>query len=199
MARAWKAVEEAGLPEHLHDAGFKAALALQAGHVERPASSPLAGGALTPTLAQADQTVKADTPAKPLNAAEVDPFEKFAYETGIAREDLEEVFYFQDGQPGLNGPTRKWGKSKADQTRRVALAITAAYYFVVEDTNDTVKAVREACEALRCYDADNFARHLASTKGINYTGPRNQKVLRTKNDTIPELRAVISTYRGVED
>jgi hypothetical protein len=112
---------------------------------------------------------------------------------------LEEVFFFHDGLPGLNGPARKLGASKSSQTKTVALALTAAYHYSVSEPADTVEAVRRECERLRCYDKVNFSTSLGGIKGLNYTGPRNNKTLKTKSDTIVELKAVIAAVRKTEE
>lgn len=128
-----------------------------------------------------------------------DFFRDFAHGTGIDQNALEDVFYFHDGAPGLNVPARKLGSSRAIQTRSVTLALTAAYHFGVNDKADRVSAIRRECERLRCIDASNFTRHLGSTKGVNFTGPRTAKELKTKPDTLTELKELIASIRGSEE
>jgi hypothetical protein len=102
LSRAWAAVEGAGLPEHLHEVGFKAALNLQS---PSPApASPVNHVTPIPVLPEAPSA--ASVAPQEMSA---DPIALLAHETGIEQEALEEVFFFQDGLPGLNGPGRKLG------------------------------------------------------------------------------------------
>lgn len=195
LAKAWAAVEGAGLPEHLHEVGFKAALTLQSPQYTPVALSPSSTGG--PALASLSTEAPGANQVE-ANNENPDPIALLAYETGIEQEALEEVLYFQDGLPGLNGPGRKLGPTKADQTRTIALIMTAAYHFVLGNTSDAVAAVRKECERLRCFDKDNFSRHLASTRGLNYTGPRNNKALKAKSDVIPELKTVLAAISKTE-
>lgn len=200
LARAWAAVESAGLPEHLHEVGFKAALSLQNSQQDIPLPQPLETAPSAKPLAPLPGPVPAVKGSAPRAGIDVDdPFAVFEHETGIEREALEEVFYFHEGLPGLNGPARKLGASKSTQTKTIALALTAAYHYVVGEPADTVEAVRKECERQRCYDKVNFSTSLGATKGLNYTGPRNNKTLKTKSDTIAELKAVIAAIRKTEE
>lgn len=200
LAKAWAAVEGAGLPEHLHEVGFKAALTLQSPQYAHVAPAPAATAtplSISPaTEAPAAAVMGPITQSVETNA---DPIALLAHETGIEQEALEEVFFFVEGLPRLNGPGRKLGGTKTTQTRTVALALTAAYHFVLRDTSDAVEAVRKECERLRCYDKVNFSTTLSSTKGLNYTGLRNNKMLKTKSDTIAELKAVVAAIRKTEE
>lgn len=210
LARAWAAVEGAGLPEHLHEVGFKAALSFQGFHqdadtpqvhspvVSTPVIAPSAAPG-KPVLAVAPSILSGGVPDARPTSPSTDPFAIFAHETGIDQEKLEEVFFFHDGLPGLNGPGRKLGGNKTIQTRTVALTLTAAYHFVLGDTSEALEAVRKECERQRCYDKVNFSTTLGSTKGLNYTGPRNNKTLKTKSDTIAELVAAVATIVKSED
>lgn len=195
LAKAWAAVEGAGLPEHLHEVGFKAALTLQSPQYTPVAHSP--ASTVAPALASLSTEVPGAGQVEPDNK-NPDPIALLAHETGIEQEALEEVLYFQEGLPGLNGPGRRLGPTKADQTRTIALILTAAHHFVLGDTRDTVGAVRKECERLRCFDKDNFSRHLSSTKGLNYTGPRSNKALKAKSDIIAELKIVLTAIRKTE-
>ena len=200
LARAWAAVEIAGLPEHLHEVGFKAALNLQNSQHDHPLTQQVhVAPSATPLTPLPGPVAAGNDSAPRIGIDAADPFAVFEYETGIPREALEEVFYFHEGLPGLNGPARKLGASKSMQTKTIALALTAAYHFAVVDPADTVEAVRKECERLRCYDKVNFSTTLGATKGLNYTGPRNNKTLKTKSDTIAELKAVIAAIRKTEE
>lgn len=193
LATAWAAVNAAGIPEHLHEVAFKAALALNDAPV--PNIAPKQEGNSLAVSPPQERPLGDGIPA----ATEDSFFETFSHESGVERNDLERVFFFHNGLPGLNGPARKLGRTRADQTRAVALLLTAAYHFGLHDDVDRVAAVRRECERIRCYDLKNFARELSSTKGLNFTGPKGAKVLKTRPDTIDALKALVSQVQGSDE
>ena len=100
LASAWAAVESSGVPEHLHEVAFKAALSLE-GALSNGQSLP----SVTPLPASRTAQSVVDTAGDELvTTTAADLFYKFAHETGIDQESLEEVFYFHEGHPGLNVP-----------------------------------------------------------------------------------------------
>ncbi|MEV4990020.1 hypothetical protein [Pseudarthrobacter sp. LMD1-1-1.1] len=149
LAAAWDAVEKAGIPEHLHEVAFKAALSIQ-GVVLSPmnAATPVSTGH-HPTPDERHEPEMAGS-APVVQESSNDFFSRFSRETGIDLDALEEVFYLHEGLPGLNVPARKLGASRSAQTRAATLAMTAAYHFGLDEAGDRVAAVRKECEQLRC-------------------------------------------------
>ncbi|BCW50095.1 hypothetical protein [Arthrobacter sp. StoSoilB13] len=197
IAAAWDAVEKSGVPEHLHEIAFKAALSLQGVALSSTTTALPAAPPQTNTARGPEPETSGRLPV--VQESSDDFFGRFSRETGIDRDSLEEVFYLHEGLPGLNVPARKLGPSRSVQTRAVTLALTAAYHFGLDESGDRVAAVRKECERLKCYDLANFTRHLASAKGVNFAGPPKAKVLKTKPDAISELKELVASIRGTHD
>lgn len=211
IAEAWKAVQDAGIPEPLQEVAFKEAMAvLAAGVAPAPVADQLAktGGASKPNAPIGGP--KAGTRTKPKrepSTAELigtvlpdeELFDKFANETGLSRGELEEVFYFDSGKPILNGPARQLGDNLAAQARTVAVALTAAYHYALDVRDVPASKIADECKRLKCWDTDNFSAYMSKEKSINYVGPRGKKVFRVKQpDTIEGLKALVSRVRGAE-
>jgi hypothetical protein len=202
LAQAWAEVEKAGLPAEMKEVAFKEAIALLARESDdyvAPESAPKKARVTSApsTKAAGSPKIEAEDRGSMASSASSDElFDKFAHEVGIEKDDLEQVFYFENGLPILNGPTRKLGASKAAQCRAVALALAVAYHFVLDVTDISIKSIREECERLKCYDQDNFSAYLGSAKGVNYIGPRGKKVLRVKADAIDLVRTLVDSIRS---
>lgn len=190
LARAWGAVEKAGIPEPLQEYAFKEALTRLSGQV--PIATPPA-------------SVYGDTASgngqQSSNHANGDPstddelFAKFSNESGIAAADLERVFYFSTGEPHLNGPRGKLGKTASEQAKAVAVAITAAYdYALDKQTSDEV--VRAEAVRLKCDLGGNWARTMNGLSTVSWVGANRQKQFKTKADTADALRKLVSSILG---
>src|SRR5690606_8329546 len=85
LARAWGAVEKAGIPEPLQEYAFKEALARLSGDVKRPEErAPLVKDVHDAGGAEIAQTTPSDT---------AEPFGKFSNESGVPVDELERVYY----------------------------------------------------------------------------------------------------------
>lgn len=203
LEKAWAAVVDSGVPESVQQIAFREALAriapltpaAPAPVVNRPnppAGPKVNGGAGAPKDETSSGEPESALPANELMA-------KLAHETGISAEKWERVIHFSDGKPGISVPTRRLGSNKANQTRAIALLLTAARYYALDEAETSVDVVREACNSAKCYDQANYSRHVADAPGLNLTGPRNQKKLKTRGDTLPKLSALIDKINGDEE
>ncbi|MCS5498862.1 hypothetical protein NY547_16545 [Cnuibacter physcomitrellae] len=191
LARAWGAVEKAGIPEPLQEYAFREALA----RLDR----------MTPTLASSqpghgyasrnmnDQTGKEAGGSDSRTADEL--FAKFANESEIPVADLERVFYFSNGEPHLNGPRSKLGKTASDQAKAVAVALTAAYDFAL-DRQASDDVVRAEASRLKCDLGGNWARTMNGLSAVSWVGANRQKQFKTKADTAEALRKLVSSILG---
>jgi hypothetical protein len=206
IAEAWKAVKDAGVPEALHEVAFKEAMAvLTAGSsrtTAKPAPAGAAGSGSTTPRPKAKPRVKrepVDTEVLGTVLPDDDLFDKFSTETGIPRQELEEVFYFDGGKPILNGPARQLGSNLAAQARTVAIAITAAYHYALDVRDVPASKIADECKRLKCWDTDNFSSYMAKEKAVNFIGPRGKKVFRIKQpDTVEALKLTVNLIRGVQ-
>jgi hypothetical protein len=201
IAAAWKSVVDAGLPESLHEVGFKAALVMI--NEEQTPASPreIVPASASARVHQLPTPALIDPPAEHSNDAVLQPkssgelLSKFAMETGIEEEDLEAVFYFDNGVPILNGPVRKLGGTTTEKTRTIALCLVSAYNYALDLVEIQPDVIRAECERLKCLDSKNFSSYVGSTKGVSYLGPTGKKFLKVKADTISLLADAVRSIR----
>lgn len=204
IAEAWKAVKDAGVPEALQEVAFKEAMA-----VLTATSAPRGGK--TQASSTATRTPGAQKPkprAKPAQETELplgnglsddQLFDKFSEETSIPRADLEELFFFDNGRPILNGTTRKLGENAAAQSRTIAIALTAAYHYALGVRDVPAALIAAECKRKNCYDVDNHSAYMTREKAVNFVGQRGSKLFRVKSGdaTIDALKIIVNTFRGV--
>ncbi len=210
IAEAWKAVKDAGIPEPLQEVAFREAMAVLASKAA-PASTQRAAAAgrgskpnTSPTGPRTGLRPKAKPKALDNDVIgtvlpDDELFDKFSNETGIARHELEEVFYFDSGKPILNGPARQLGANVAAQARTVAVALTAAYHYALDVRDVPASRIADECKRLKCWDTDNFSAYISKERAVNYVGPRGKKVFRVKQpETVESLKAAVAFIRGVQ-
>lgn len=206
IAEAWKAVKDAGVPEPLHEVAFKEAMSVLTAGTSQANVKPAGGGAAAAApkaKAKAKPTARRETTEDEVIGTVLpddDLFDKFSAETGVPRQALEEVFYFDGGKPILNGPARKLGSNLASQARTVAIALTAAYHYALDVRDVPAAKVADECKRLKCWDTDNFSSYMAKEKAVNFIGPRGKKVFRIKQpDTVEALKKTVNSIRGVQE
>lgn len=206
IAEAWKAVKDAGVPEALQEVAFKEAMSVLTTGTSQGNAKPAIGGAAAPAAPKPKPKTK-PSPRRDTTEDEIlgtvlpddDLFDKFSKETGVPRQELEEVFYFDGGKPILNGPARKLGSNLASQARTVAIAITAAYHYALDVRDVPAARIADECKRLKCWDTDNFSSYMAKEKAVNFIGPRGKKVFRVKQpDTVDALKTTVNSIRGVQ-
>ncbi|MCI2958389.1 hypothetical protein MN032_11860 [Agromyces atrinae] len=191
LARAWEAVEKAGIPEPLHEYAFKEALTRLDGQKSRisrvdPKDRDGATGDVEESVAESGNG----------NAQTTDEiFAKFANESELDVADLERVFYFSNGEPHLNGPRSKLGKTTSDQAKTVATALTAAYDYAL-DRQASDDVVRAEAARLKCDLGGNWARTMNGLSAVSWIGANRQKQFKTKADTADALRRIVATILG---
>lgn len=166
LKRAWKAVKESGVPEALHETAFIEAIALIRG-----AHAGDAGGGATPRTTPAPPP--SPTPGAPNGSAGVPngTYAKIAHETGVPVEDLQQVFYVEDGGDErsikLVVPARKLGSAKSTQARSVVAIVAGARHAAFDENQVSSTPIREECGRVKCYDASNFTKHVDALAGFN--------------------------------
>jgi hypothetical protein len=195
LSRAWGAVENAGIPEPLQEYAFKEALA------RLTAQNGTPDGARPPEpSAGKSGTSTDDDPGGPVATKSDDElFAKFAHESGIAVADLERVFYFNGGEPHLNGPRAKLGRTTADQAKAVAVAITAAYDYALDRRPIEDQIVRTEAARLKCDLGGNWAKQMVKATGVSWVGASRQKQFKTKSDTQDTLKKIVAAALGQPD
>jgi hypothetical protein len=191
LARAWAAVEKAGIPEPFQEYAFKEALAHLSGQVLTPVAS---GGNGNGSINGAPPG-NGEEPGTALGTDE-ERFAKFARESGIALADLERVFYFANGEPHLNGPRAKLGKNTSEQAKSVAVALTAAYDYALDRKPIGDEVVRAEAVRLKCDLGGNWARTMSGIVGVSWVGANRQKQFKVKGDTADTLRKIVTAALG---
>jgi hypothetical protein len=190
LARAWGAVEKAGIPEPLQEYAFKEALARLGGSVSAPAS-PRAAPSQTADAVAGSGAAPASRPVDPN-----EPFAKFAHESGISIDDLERVYYLSDdGMPHINVPRSRLGKKAAEQQKVIALLMTAAYDYVLDDRPISEDIARAEATRLKV-DLANWARSMSGVQGVGWTGAARQKQLKANGTTPEALKKVVAMILG---
>lgn len=189
LARAWKAVEDAGIPEPLQEFAFKEALTRLSSFT--PTQQPAASGGQSGGTAT-DSGGLSEKPPQESGTF----FAKFAHESGIPAEELERVFYFTDGAPHLNGPRSKLGKTSSDQAKVVALAITAAYDYGMDRKTVPDAIVKGEIDRLKCGLGGNYAKHMDNLKDVSWIGAARQKEFKTKPDSAESLKKAVAAILG---
>lgn len=128
-----------------------------------------------------------------------DIFDKVAAETGVSREDLEQVFYMDGDVPAINQPARKLGVNKADRHRAIALLLIGMRHYGLDETEVALDVVRDACVRMSTYDSANFSNYMGGVSGITLTGPRGKKVLRPRPDAKAKFKEKIASILGTSD
>lgn len=196
LARAWGAVEKAGLPEPLQEYAFKEALA------RLSAPSTVAGSKTPQTTREADEGAANDAGSGGDNTpglSDAQLFGKFSQESGVLVDQLERLYYFDGGVPHVNGPKTRFGSNIADQARAVALALTAAYDYAIDQQNVSASTVRVECERLKCDPGTNWNKVMNALTTVNFVGGPGKKTMRTKGDTADALQKLVKSALGVAE
>ncbi|MBO9050682.1 hypothetical protein [Curtobacterium flaccumfaciens] len=203
VARAWKAVDEAGIPEALQEFAFKEALAfLKAGpkpvgeDERRPGRAPDEESADSYGRTAGTESDSSDEGSDRSNTG-VGSFAKFSLESGVPQEDLERVYYVDDdGLPHLNGPRSKFGKTTADQARNIAIAITAAHDYMRDESPIAEGIVRTETSRLKADLGGNWSREMGKLASIGWVGPNRGKQFKTSAATPDALAKIVSALLG---
>lgn len=193
LTRAWGAVEKAGIPEPLQEYAFREALTRLSGGLTPATTPPVEDGGSTSGGKGDEQPAREAAVASSLTTDEL--FAKFANESEIAVADLERVFYFSNGEPHLNGPRSKLGKTASDQAKTIAVALAAAYDYAL-DKQAPDDVVRAEAVRLKCDLAGNWARTMNGLSAVSWVGANRQKQFKTKVDTTDALKKLVASILG---
>ncbi|MGZ8179433.1 hypothetical protein ACXVUM_16015 [Williamsia sp. SKLECPSW1] len=199
ISEAWAAVRDAGVPEPLQELAFTEALShLKSQALDRESKSPEGKGKPAPAakVGETPRPPKEDSPRKPLGDDE--RWSKFASESGIPEEDLRDVFYFDAEGPRLNGPRSKYGLTDREQARAIALAITSARNYALDEIETPSDTVKAECTRLKLDLGGNWSTAMNALTTISYSGPGRAKTMHVKSTTHDDLKRFVASVRGVE-
>lgn len=198
LRQAVAAVEAAGVPDDLRAEAFRSAIALLSG-AGAASASPLTNPGRAPRKAGSPSKTKPvaqpASPAEELSTA--DFLSKFEKESGIGRDLLERVFYLKSGIPQINLTQRQLGSSKAEQSKVVCFALTAAYHFGLDVEEPLVSAIQAECRRIKCFDQANFANQARNAQGVTMVGPARGRQFKLRQADVPKLKPLLERLTGM--
>lgn len=199
---AWCAVEEAGLPEKIHEVAFREAVRLivppssvaptQAGRAAKLSSS--SGGAGSKGSDSSSGQVAGDS----ITLSEDELLQKVAAGTGAELDVLTNLVHLEDGGLRISIPGIKMGKNNADKTRMIARIFTIVRAFGLNEDDTLVEMVRDEAQRLKCYDSANFSSQLKVLQGQGYVikGAGGNRRIQAKGTGISEFPGLVSKLLG---
>jgi hypothetical protein len=196
LKRAWAAVEDAELPDKIHEVAFREAMRVIAPLPVAPvlpaqrAAKPGGGGVA------GDSGGGGSNGDDGVSVTEDEILDKVADGTGVDRHKLAEVVHLDGDVVKVSIPGIKLGKNNAEKTRVVAQILTVVRGFGLDEAETPVDAVRAEAIRLRCYDSPNFAAHLGKLKGYVITGSGTNRRLRVKPAGIEAFPVLVDSLLG---
>ncbi len=205
LKKAWAAVEDADVPDKIHETAFKEAVRLLS-----PAQVVAAPAAPTPgvsthggnTASKSGNTTASGSSGGPngddsnITATEGELFAKVETQTGVDRSKLEEIVHLDNGALKVSIPGIKLGKNNAEKTRAIAQIITIVRGFGLDETETSVELVRAEAQRLKCYDQANFSSQLNKLSGYLVTGSSSNRRIRAKAAGIQSFPALVDGLLG---
>jgi hypothetical protein len=197
LKNAWAAVQDAGLPDKLHEVGF-----LEAVRLLSPLTPAPAVGAPTvapPQPGSAGENGTASGPSKDGAGAGVSEeimYERVVKQTSVSRDKLERLVLLDEDGPRLALPGIKLGKNNADRARAVAQVLTVVRGFGLEEDATSLDIIRKECTRLKVYDRANFSTQVTKMDGYPVTGSGVNKRLRARGTAITDFPALVDRLLG---
>lgn len=203
LKKAWAAVEDAGLPDKIHEVAFREAVRLLVPVpvvTAAPAAAPRVSGQAGKSGSTGGGASTGGSGGGGSNGdgtkiteAEDAILDKVEMHTGVPRTKLEELVHLDDGVLKVSIPGIKLGKNNADKTRAIAQIITIVRGFGLDEQETSVELVRAEAQRLRCYDQANFAAHLGKLNGYLITGSGTNRRIRAKSAGIQSFAALVDS------
>jgi hypothetical protein len=192
LKKAWEAVQASGVPESMHEAAFREAVAIVRGEgaesaqelpPDRPATrapNHIAKKSGPKAAAKRTRSEPANTSIQVPDAATF--FAELAHESGVDETDLRDILKLgADGTINVTPPTRMLGGSKAEQARTIVGLVAPARLIGLHEDPVSAEALRRECQRKNCFDTNNFASTvIGGLDGVNYGGSRAEIVLTSK-------------------
>jgi hypothetical protein len=197
LKEAWAAVQDAGLPDKLHEAGFREAVQLL--RQQQPAPAVTASSAAGPKPRSAGNNGTAGDPSKDGSGTVVSEelmYDRVVAQTGVDRDKLERLVLLDDDGPRLALPGIKLGKNNADRARAVAQVLTVVRGFGLEEDATSLDIIRKECTRLKVYDRANFSTQVTKMDGYPVTGSGVNKRLRARGTAITDFPALVDRLLG---
>lgn len=183
LKEAWVAVKKADVPTSLQGVAFKEAidylrLGNGDGDESRAKRSPKKRSSRKSSGSRSGRS-QAQGSADPPQDEETF-FSELANESGVDEKLLRDVLQLKDDIVHVIPPTRKLGRSKAEQTRRVIALVAGAYTHGLATSPVDAEVVRTEAKRKRCFDPANFAATLKKLKGFSQGSNKNEILVGSK-------------------
>lgn len=206
LKKAWTAVEDAGLPDHLHEVAFREAVRLLVPVpmvVAAPVAAPRVSGQTGKSGATGGGAAVGGSgdggshgDGSKITEDEGTILDKVETHTGVPRARLEELVHLDDGVLKVSIPGIKLGKNNAEKTRAIAQILTIVRGFGLDEQETSVEFVRAEAQRLRCYDQANFSSQIKALNGYLITGSGTNRRIRAKSGGITAFPAFVDSLLG---
>lgn len=194
LREAWEAVERSGVPESVHEAAFREAVAL----IQADSASPgsIQGDKRAPKRRNAEKVDTSPTPPADSRPDEETFFARLAEESGVPQDDLRDILQLGgDGSVHVLKPARALGTSKAEQARTVVALVAGARAKGLGEHPVDGQAVRDEVKRRGCFDKNNYpAKVFGQLKGFNVGSKRNQVLPASK--WVDDFKAAVAQAHG---
>lgn len=198
LRKAWAAVQEAGLPEEMHEVAFREAVRLLAPTGNGFAAAPRVGkpnGEAAGSQADRSRGETANGDGAP-RVTENEMYDLVVQQTGVDREKLERVVHLDTDGPKISIAGMKLGKNNAERTRVVAQILAMTRGFGLGESDTPLEVIRAECDRLKVYDLNNFSAQLKALNGYVVTGTGQTRRLRAKGPGIAAFAGVVDDLAG---
>ena len=197
LKKAWAAVQDAGLPDKLHEVGFQEAVRLES--PQQPAPVVTVPSAAAPKPGSAGNNGSASDPSKEAPGTAVSEklmYDRVVAQTNVDRDKLERIVFLDEEGPRLALPGIKLGRNTADRARAVAQVLTIVRGFGLEEDATSLDVIRNECTRLKVYDSANFSTQVTRMDGYPVTGSGPNRRLRARGPAITAFPALVDRLLG---
>ncbi|MCO1580596.1 hypothetical protein M8C13_33055 [Crossiella sp. SN42] len=200
LKKAWAVVQEADLPESIHEVAFREAVRLLASAGNGLAGEPRVGNHYGGrTAGQNDASIREGSNGDgvpPLTENEM--YDRVAQQTDVDRNKLERIIHLDDGDPKISIAGIKLGKKNAERARAVAQILTITRGFGLGESETSLEVIRAECDRLKVYDANNFSSHMKALNGYVINGSGQNRRLRAKGPGVAAFADLVNKVLGTE-
>ena len=201
LKKAWAAVEDAGLPERIHEVAFREAVRLLVPAPVIPAAVAAApqagkpGGAGSGAGGSSGGGSNGDIG---ITVSEDELYARVVTHTGVDRDRLEQVVHLDGDVLKVSIPGIRLGRNNAERARAVAQILTIARGFGLDESETSLEVIRAECDRLRVYDQNNFSSHMKALNGYVITGTGASRRVRAKSAGIQAFPALLESLLGAK-
>ncbi len=191
LRMAWRAVEDAELPDEVRQTAFREAVRLMSPQVAVPVSpTPPPASIETRRTTAVGASDSAAEKGRATTISENELYDKLTSNTGVEKGKLERIVHIEGGVPQITLMRVKLGPSMIKRAQAVAQVLIVARLFGLNETETPLDVIRGECDRLKVYDSKNFSAHMRGITGYQIKGEgksRRIKALETGIKAFPTL------------